>query len=109
MFALSNLVVLCALAAPAPTYTVHVRGLTAPEVATRCQVTGSETVLDAVTALGKSSDLAATDVWIARPAAGGKPQILPIDWAGLTQRGRTSTNYLILDGDRLFVQARLAK
>lgn len=109
MFALSNLVALCAFVAPAPTYTVYVRDLAAPEVATRYLASGSETVSDALELLAKPADAARLDMWIARPVKGGEPRILPIDWAGITQRGLTSTNYLFLPGDRLFVQARPAK
>ena len=108
MFALSNLVVLCALSAP-PAYTLHVRDLTAPEVATRCQVTGSECVTDALEFVAKPADLAAVDVWVARPVAGGEPEVLRVDWAGITRHGRTTTNYILLAGDRLFVQTRPGK
>jgi hypothetical protein len=41
---------------------------------------------------------------LVRPGAGGKPdQVLKIDWAGITQHGRTETNYQLLPGDRLYV------
>ena len=108
MFAFTNLVVLCTLVAP-PAYTVHVRDLTTPEVATRYHATGSECVLDALESLAKPADFATVDVWVARPVAGGEPEVLRVDWAGITRRGRTSTNYQLLAGDRLFVQSRPAK
>jgi polysaccharide export outer membrane protein len=49
------------------------------------------------------------DLWIVRREAGGKTWVLPVDWVGIRQRGLTTTNYQILDGDRLFLQARPPK
>lgn len=108
MFALSTLVVLCTLTAP-PAYTVHVRDLTTPEVATRYAATGSVCVTDALESLEKPADFATVDVWVARPVAGGVPEVLRVDWAGITRHGRTATNYQLFAGDRLFVQAKPAK
>ena len=109
MFALVQIIALCAAADAAPGYTVHVRGLTAPEQTTRQKFTGSETVLDAVAALPRPADAADKDLWIARQNKAGVVQILRIDWAAITQNGETATNYQLLDGDRLFLQARPAK
>jgi len=110
MFALLQVLVLCAAADAAPSYTVYVRELSAPERATRVPLTGPETVLDAVAALKRSpADLEQMDLWIARPAAGGKVQLLRIDWAAITRQGAAATNYQVLAGDRLFLQARPVK
>ncbi len=109
MFAMFQIVALCAAADAAPGYTVHLRGLTAPEQTIRQKFTGSETVLDAVAALPRPADANVMDLWIARQGKGGKVQVLRIDWAALSQYGMTATNYQILDGDRLFLQARPPK
>ena len=109
MFAMFQIVALCAAVDAAPGYTVHLRGLTAPEQTIRQKFTGSETVLDAVAALPRPADANVMDLWIARQGKGGKVQVLRIDWAALSQYGMTATNYQILDGDRLFLQARPPK
>ena len=110
MFALFQIVALCAAADGAPGYTVHVRELTAPERAIRVQLTGAVTVLDAVASLQRQpGDPGRMDLWVVRPNAGGTNRVLPVDWAAITQRGVTVTNYQVLAGDRLFLQARLAK
>jgi hypothetical protein len=75
----------------------------------RIPVTGNETVLDAMSVLGGlPAQGSRYRIWIARPAPAGEKadQILPIDWVGITRLGRTDTNYQMLPGDRLFVQAQ---
>ena len=110
MFVLFQIVSLCVAADLAPTYTVHVRELTVPEQVIRVPLTDSTTVLDAVGALKRSPrDLGRMDLWIARRTAGGKARVLRVDWTAITQQGMAATNYQILDGDRLFLQARPAK
>lgn len=73
----------------------------------RLPITGRETVLDAfgqVSGLGLVSD--EKRIWIDRPTRHGEPdQVLPIDWKAIVTRGRTETNYQLLPGDRVFVQA----
>jgi polysaccharide export outer membrane protein len=72
----------------------------------RQPITGNETVLDAigqVNGLGPVSDR--HRIWIARPGPDGCETILPVDWNALTMKGATGTNYQILPGDRLYVQA----
>jgi polysaccharide export outer membrane protein len=74
----------------------------------RLPVTGNETVLDAVSnVLGLPVVASKQRIWLARPAPAGHgcDQILPIDWKGLTQRGDTETNYQVMSGDRIYVQA----
>jgi polysaccharide export outer membrane protein len=69
-------------------------------------ITGNETVLDAigkVNGLGPVSD--ARRMWVARPGPEGCETILPVDWNAITMRGATGTNYQLMHGDRVFVQA----
>lgn len=72
----------------------------------RLPATGNETVLDAlcqVSGLTTVSD--PRRIWISRPGPEGKESVLPIDWLGMTQLGQVRTNYQVLPGDRIFVQA----
>ena len=39
------------------------------------------------------------------PASADGDKILPVDWAAVTKRGRTETNYQLFPGDRLYVSA----
>ncbi|MBX9628573.1 MAG: polysaccharide biosynthesis/export family protein [Gemmataceae bacterium] len=72
----------------------------------RLPCTGNECVLDAMAQLSGLRPTAPKVMWVARPAAaGGGHQVLPVDWAGITQRGETATNYQLLPGDRLYVKA----
>jgi polysaccharide export outer membrane protein len=75
----------------------------------RFPVTGSETVLDALSNVYGLNDIASKrNIWVARrtPHAGQAWQILPVDWVGITQHGITATNYQILPGDRIYVKAQ---
>ena len=69
--------------------------------------TGSDTVLDAVAQTGgvRTADGRPRNLWVSRTTPAGVPQILPVDWAGITQQGNTQTNYQLLPGDRLYVKA----
>ena len=71
----------------------------------RIPVTGNETVLDAVAAVGGLSQLSSKDIWIARPAPAtfGCEQIMPVDYVAITRGGSTATNYQIMPGDRVFI------
>ena len=71
----------------------------------RFSITGNETVLDAMSQINGLSQLSSTKIWIARPAPGNVrcDQILPVDWAAITQGGSTATNYQVLPGDRVFI------
>ncbi|QJW96723.1 polysaccharide biosynthesis/export family protein [Frigoriglobus tundricola] len=69
-------------------------------------VTGSETVLDALSDKKELTDVGGRrKVWIARrPLQPDQPlQILPVDWAAITQTGAPSTNYQVMPGDRIHV------
>jgi RNA polymerase sigma factor (sigma-70 family) len=67
----------------------------------RLPITGSDTVLDALSHVknltfktgGQSIRLVRSE------------KALPVDWDGLTRRGVTATNYRLLAGDRIFVKA----
>ena len=71
----------------------------------RIPITGNETVLDALAAIGGLSQFSSKEVWVARPAPGdfGCVQILPVDYAAITRGGSAATNYQLLPGDRVFV------
>lgn len=74
----------------------------------RQAVTGNDTVLDALAQVGGLTAVSSTnELWVARPAPAGAScdQILPVDWCGITTRGRTATNYQLMPGDRLYVKA----
>ncbi|TWT99924.1 Polysaccharide biosynthesis/export protein [Botrimarina colliarenosi] len=68
-------------------------------------ITGNETVLDAIAALGGLSQVSSTKIWIARPARNGAEceQILNVNWEDITRGASTATNYQILPGDRVFI------
>jgi polysaccharide export outer membrane protein len=69
--------------------------------------TGNETVLDALSRInGLPFQSSKRNIWVARRSPeGGCGQILPVDWVGITQYGKTQTNYQILPGDRVYVKA----
>ncbi len=74
----------------------------------RLPITGNDTVLDAVAQLNGLSAVSSQHyIWIARPSPAnvGAEMILPVDWIGITEHGRTSTNYQLMPGDRIFVKA----
>ena len=68
-------------------------------------ITGNETVLDALAALGGVSQVSSTKMWIARPAPNGVgcEQILPVNYEEITRGASTATNYQLMPGDRLFI------
>jgi polysaccharide export outer membrane protein len=74
----------------------------------RLPVTGNDTVLDAIAQAGGLTAVSSTDqIWVARPAPADSPcdQVMPVDWCGITTRGRTATNYQLMPGDRIYVKA----
>lgn len=77
------------------------------ETVYRLPCTGGDTVLDAVAQTGgvRSADGRNRNLWVSRTTPAGVPQVLPVDWVGITQRGNTQTNYQLLPGDRLYVKA----
>lgn len=79
----------------------------AGEIVVRQPATGNETVLDAVSQGVGQQATSIGRIWIARPVpAGTADQILPVDWAGISQRGHTNTNYQILPGDRVYITGK---
>jgi len=75
------------------------------ENVTRFPITGKETVLDAIGAVGGLTSVSSQRIWIARPAPGtfGCEQILPVDYLAITRDASTATNYQLLPGDRVFI------
>jgi polysaccharide export outer membrane protein len=74
----------------------------------RLPITGNDTVLDAVSQVGGLTALSSKHrIWVSRPSPDDKDedQVLPVDWIGMTTAGRTKTNYQLLPGDRIFVNA----
>ena len=71
-------------------------------------ITGSETVLDAIGRVGGLPQVSSKrDIWIARRSqSGGSDQILPVCWDEITKQGIVRTNYQVLPGDRIYVQAQ---
>jgi len=85
-------------------YYVVTEGAGLGDTVTRIPITGNETVLDAISNIGGTSDLSSTRIWIARPSPyTNDVQILPVDWKAITAQAGTQTNYQILPGDRVFV------
>jgi polysaccharide biosynthesis/export protein len=74
----------------------------------RLPITGNETVLDAISQVsGLSSVSDEKKIWLARPSREEEEdEVLPVDWKAVTTRGRSGTNYQLLPGDRVFIQAQ---
>jgi polysaccharide export outer membrane protein len=75
---------------------------------TRLPVTGKTTVLDALAQIsGVPAYSGRKLMWVARPGPSGacSESILPVRYFDITRRGDTSTNYQLLPGDRLYIQA----
>jgi polysaccharide export outer membrane protein len=70
-------------------------------------VTGNETVLDAISQIQGLSEVSSKKIWIARPAPSGAEcaQVLDVHWEEITREGITTTNYQLLPGDRIFIEA----
>jgi polysaccharide biosynthesis/export protein len=68
-------------------------------------ITGNDTVLDAICEIRGLSQMSTKKIWVARPAptGGGCEQILPVDWAAITQGAVTDTNYQLMPGDRVYI------
>jgi polysaccharide export outer membrane protein len=90
-------------------YYVIFDGGGAGQQVTRLPVTGNETVLDAISQLNGLTVVSSKHhIWIARPGEPGAAcdQILDVNWNAITTRGRTETNYQLLPGDRIYVDAQ---
>lgn len=77
------------------------------ESVARLPFTGNETVLDAIAQIQGLSEVSSKRMWIARPAPNGTEvaQTMLVDWRGITQDGITTTNYQLMPGDRIYIQA----
>jgi polysaccharide export outer membrane protein len=77
------------------------------EQVVRLPCTGNETVLDAISQVNGLSQVSSKKIWIARPAPSefGTAQILDVHWSAIASEGITTTNYQLLPGDRIYVQA----
>lgn len=95
-------------------YYVITDGAGAGQQVYRLPLMGKETVLDAIAQINGLTPVSSRDcIWVARPKSvhlTGDCQIcenaestLPVDWDGITQCGRTGTNYQLMPGDRVFV------
>ncbi len=77
----------------------------------RFPVTGSDTVLDAISHINGLPVMASPKrIWVARKNAGPAgpmmhDTMLPVDWKGITQFGAMNTNWQVMPGDRIYVQA----
>jgi polysaccharide biosynthesis/export protein len=71
----------------------------------RVPITGNDTVLDAISMVNGLSQVSSKRMWIARPSLSNplKGITLMVDYAAITQRAATATNYQLLPGDRLFI------
>ncbi|HTI50991.1 MAG TPA: polysaccharide biosynthesis/export family protein [Planctomycetaceae bacterium] len=69
--------------------------------------TGNETVLDAIGQIQGLSEVSSKRMWIARPAPNGTEiaQNMLVDWRAITQDAVTTTNYQLMPGDRIYIQA----
>lgn len=89
-------------------YYVVTDGGGAGEQVLRFPCTGNETVLDAISQINGLPVVASKKhIWVARPAPAGVgyDQTLPVDWNAVVRGGATDTNYQVLPGDRIYVQA----
>jgi|GEM_PF-3240661 len=84
---------------------VILEGIDLGDQVVRFPVTGNETVVDGVAALGRIEGLGKMKMHIKRPSPDGSEcdQVLPIDWKAITRGRKTTTNYQMLPNDRLFV------
>lgn len=80
------------------------------ETVARLPFVGNETVLDAIAQIQGLSEVSSKRMWIARPAPNDPAgncvaQTMQIDWRGVTQDAITTTNYQLMPGDRIYIQA----
>jgi uncharacterized protein (TIGR03067 family) len=73
----------------------------------RVPITGNETVMDALSNVGDSSQLSNKRIWISRPGVDEPHTVktLFVDYDSIT-RGGSSTNYQLFPGDRIFIVDR---
>jgi polysaccharide export outer membrane protein len=90
------------------TFYVILDGAGSGQQVVRLPSTGNETVLDAVSQVNGLSPVSSKHrVWIARPAPfGNQNQILAVNWEAVSMLGESATNYQLLPGDRLYIDAQ---
>lgn len=73
----------------------------------RLPCTGNETVLDAVAKIDGLPQVSSKRIWIARPCLEDvrKSKIISVNWQAVTADGIATTNYQIMPGDRIYIQA----
>jgi polysaccharide biosynthesis/export protein len=89
-------------------YYVILDGAGSGQQVVRLPVTGNETVLDAIALVNGLLPVSnKREICLARPSAmdAAGDQVYPVDWEGLTTRGRTATNYQLLPGDRVYINS----
>jgi len=84
-------------------YYVIGQGAGTGDTLTRLQITGNETVLDAISQVNGLRQVSSKRIWIARPTPGCCDQILPVSWTDITKGAATATNYQIMPGDRIYI------
>lgn len=71
--------------------------------------TGDEYVLDALAQLSPNFDLSSSNIWVSRPVLGANTtshETLQVNYEAITERADPLSNYQLLPGDRLFVEAK---
>ncbi len=89
-------------------YYVILDGAGSGQQVVRLPSTGNETVLDAIAQVNGLLPVSnKREICLARPSPDDEfgDQVLPVDWVGLTTRGRTATNYQIQPGDRVYINS----
>lgn len=71
-------------------------------------ITGNETVLDAIAQMGGVAKPNGHNIWISRPSSQGTTanRILQVDYEQITSGANPLSNYQLLPGDRLFIEAK---
>jgi polysaccharide export outer membrane protein len=104
----ANLINVDVLAYNSKVYYIITDGAGYGEQVFRIPITGSDTVLDALSRINGLPPVAdKKKITVARRHPGGyaTEQILSVDWVGTTQRGAAATNFQLLPGDRIYVKA----
>jgi polysaccharide export outer membrane protein len=84
-------------------YYVITEGAGLGDGVTKFPITGNDTVLDAIANINGLTQVSSKRIWVARPAAHGELQIMPVDWQTVSAFGGAGTNYQLMPGDRVFV------
>lgn len=85
-------------------YYVVTEGAGTGDGVTKFPITGNDTVMDALANINGTTEVSSKKIWIARPVPDSEElAILPVDWQGVSACGRTTTNYQLFPGDRVFI------